>query len=79
MKTESGVKMELHIGLTWNSIFHCKPVRTNSKLSTLYTERINIPEGSQPDHDVNSIFQHKVTYENMIQGVHDAQLCVGQH
>ena len=76
MKTESGVKMESHIGLTWNSIFHCKPVSTNSKL---YTEKINIIEGSQPDHDVNSIFQHKVTHENMIQGVHDAQLCVGQH
>ena len=68
---------------TWQYIYKAdltiKYLPCEYKQQTLYTEKTNILEGSQPDHDVNSIFQHKVTYENMIQGVHDAQLCVGQH
>jgi len=45
------VKMELQIGLSWNSIFHCKPMSTN------YQPYILRKQGSQPDHDVDLIFQ----------------------
>jgi len=54
------VKMESQIGLSWNSIFYCKPVSTNNKLSTLYTEDTNILEGSQSDHDIDWIFQQNL-------------------
>jgi len=36
----------LQISLSWNSIFYYKPVSTNTKLSTLYTEKKNILEDS---------------------------------
>jgi len=54
------VKMESQIGLSWNSIFYCKPVSTNNKLLTLYTEDINILEGSQSDHHIDWIFQQNL-------------------
>ena len=39
--------MKLQDGLTWNNIFHCKPVSTNNKLLTEYTTlKKNILEGS---------------------------------
>ena len=58
------MKMELQIGLSWNSIFHYKPVSTNNKLSTLYTEETNILEGSQSDHDIDLIFQQGKQFES---------------
>jgi len=54
------VKMESQIDLSWNSIFCCKLVSTNNKLSTLYTEETNILEGSQSDHDIDWIFQQNL-------------------